>query len=68
MSNYQSPSDFKYVTTLLNYAPKETQAFIDFDHSSVKRSEGHIPVKIRELIALKFIVRVLSAQVQAKKS
>lgn len=52
MSNYQSSNDFKYVTTLLKYVPKETQAFIDFDHRTIKRTEGHIPVKIRELIAL----------------
>ena len=52
MSNYQSSNDFKYLASLLKYAPHETQAFIHFDHQTIKRSDGIIPTKTRELIAL----------------
>ena len=52
MGNYQSRDDFKYLTSLLKYAPNETQAFIDFDHQTIKRTNGVIPTKTRELIAL----------------
>ena len=52
MSNYQSSNDFKYLASLLKYAPHEAQAFIHFDHQTIKRSDGIIPTKTRELIAL----------------
>ena len=52
MSNYQSSSDFKYLASLLKYAPNETQAFIHFDQQKIKRTDGVIPTKTRELIAL----------------
>lgn len=52
MSNYQFSNDFKYLASLLKYAPYETQAFIHFDHQTIKRSDGIIPTKTRELIAL----------------
>lgn len=51
-NQYQSSNDFKYTAALLKYAPEETQAFIDFDHKTIKRREGNIPIKTRELIAL----------------
>ncbi|WP_392551811.1 carboxymuconolactone decarboxylase family protein [Orbus wheelerorum] len=51
MSHYQSPSDFQYIPSLLNLAPQETKAFIDFDHA-IKRKDGNIPEKTREFIAL----------------
>ncbi|WP_239366768.1 carboxymuconolactone decarboxylase family protein [Snodgrassella communis] len=52
MSNYQSPDDIKYVASLLNLAPQEARAFIEFDHQTVKREDGLIPIKTREFIAL----------------
>ena len=52
MSNYQSSNNFKYLASLLKYAPHEAQAFIHFDHQTIKRSDGIIPTKTRELIAL----------------
>ena len=52
MSIYQSSNDFKYLASLLKYAPHEAQAFIHFDHQTIKRSDGIIPTKTRELIAL----------------
>ena len=51
-NQYQSSNDFKYTAALLKYAPEETRAFIDFDHKTIKRREGNIPIKTRELIAL----------------
>ena len=52
MSNYQSSSDFKYLASLLKHVPNETQAFIHFDQQMIKRTDGVIPTKTRELIAL----------------
>ena len=49
---YQSSNDFKYLASLLKYAPNETQAFIHFDQQTIKRTDGVIPTKTRELIAL----------------
>ena len=51
MSNYQSPDDIKYVASLLNLAPQEARAFIEFDHQTVKREDGLIHIKTREFIA-----------------
>lgn len=36
----------------MKYAPHETQAFIHFYHQTIKRIDGIIPTKTRELIAL----------------
>ena len=52
MSDYQSREDFKYLACLLKSDPNETQAFIDFDQQTIKRNDGNIPIKTRELIAL----------------
>lgn len=51
MSHYQSPDDLQYIPSLLNLAPQETRAFLDFDHA-IKRKDGYIPTKTREFIAL----------------
>ena len=50
--HYQSSSDFKYLASLLKYALNETQAFVHFDQQKIKRTDGVIPTKTRELIAL----------------
>lgn len=51
MSDYQIPSDLGRVPELLALAPAEGKAFLAFNHS-VERSDGAIPRKYRELIAL----------------
>lgn len=51
MSHYQSPEDLQNISSLLKLAPQEGKAFIDFDHV-MKRTDGHIPIKTREFIAL----------------
>lgn len=52
MNHYQSSDDLKYITSLLKYAPQETQAYLNFDVQAVKRKDGIIAIKTRELIAL----------------
>ena len=51
MTAYQSPQDFQKIQRLLSLAPEEGRAFMAFDHSA-KRSDGVIPVRVRELVAL----------------
>lgn len=51
MSHYQSPNDLQQIPSLLNLAPQETKAFLEFNNT-VKRTDGYIPIKTREFIAL----------------
>lgn len=51
MSHYQSPDDLQHIPSLLNLAPQETNAFLAFN-DIVKRTDGAIPLKTREFIAL----------------
>ena len=51
MSGYQTPDDLRLVPELLKLAPAEGAAFLQFDHA-VKRADGHLPPKTRELVAL----------------
>ena len=51
MSDYQNPSDLTLVPQLLALAPTEAKAFLAFNHAA-ERSDGVIPPKYRELIAL----------------
>lgn len=51
MSYYQSPDDFQHTALLLELAPQEGRAFMQFDHA-VRREDGHLPPKTREFIAL----------------
>lgn len=51
MSHYQTPQDLRLAPTLAGLAPQEARAFLAYDHA-VKRSDGAIPPKAREWIAL----------------
>lgn len=51
MTHYQSPQDLNLIPQLLEAAPVEGHAFLAFDHAA-KRTNGHIPPKVREFIAL----------------
>jgi AhpD family alkylhydroperoxidase len=51
MSDYQNPTDLALVPRLLALAPTEGKTFLAFNHA-VERSDGAIPRKYRELIAL----------------
>lgn len=51
MGHYQLPEDLKQINLLSKLAPQETNAFIAFDQE-VKRTNGQIPAKTREFIAL----------------
>ena len=51
MSDYQHPSDLALVPQLLALAPDEGKTFLAFNHAA-ERSDGAIPRKYRELIAL----------------
>ena len=51
MTHYQSPSDLTLAQQIVNLAPVEAKAFLDFDHAA-KRCDGEIPPKIREWISL----------------
>ena len=48
---YQDPSDFRRLPELARLAKPEAEAFVAFDHA-VGRSDGAIPSKYRELIAV----------------
>lgn len=51
MTHYQSPADMAYAQQMMALAPVEAKAFLGFDHAA-KRSDGEIPPKVREWIAL----------------
>ncbi|WP_422843020.1 carboxymuconolactone decarboxylase family protein [Acidovorax sp. M2(2025)] len=51
MSHYQTPQDLRLAPTLAGLVPQEASAFLAYDHA-VKRSDGAIPPKAREWIAL----------------
>jgi AhpD family alkylhydroperoxidase len=51
MAHYQTSQDLNLIPQLLEAAPVEGKAFLAFDHAA-KRSDGHIPAKTREFIAL----------------
>lgn len=51
MSHYQTPQDLQLASTLASLAPTEARAFLAYDHAA-KRSDGAIPPKAREWIAL----------------
>lgn len=51
MNSYQSPNDLLLAQKIVALAPKQARAFLAFDHA-VKRTDGEIPSKIREWIAL----------------
>lgn len=51
MSDYQTPTDLALVPQLLALAPTEAKTFLAFNHAA-ERSDGAIPSKYRELIAL----------------
>ena len=48
---YQDPSDFRLLPELTRLAPPEAETFVAFD-KAVGRSDGAIPPKYRELIAI----------------
>jgi AhpD family alkylhydroperoxidase len=49
--HYHDPSDLKLLAEMRKLAPKEFEAWLNLD-SIVKRDDGAIPRKYRELIAL----------------
>lgn len=51
MSHYQDPQDLQLAPALAALAPAEARAFLAYDHAA-KRSDGAIPPKNREWIAL----------------
>lgn len=51
MSSYQNPTDLALVPQLLALAPTEGKTFLAFNHA-IEQSDGAIPRKYRELIAL----------------
>lgn len=51
MKHYQSPDDLNLAQEMARLAPVEAKAFFTFDHA-VKRTDGKIPPKVREMIAL----------------
>lgn len=51
MNHYQSPADLQLAAEFARLAPTEARAFLGFDHAA-KRSDGCIPAKQREWIAL----------------
>jgi AhpD family alkylhydroperoxidase len=51
MSDYQTPEDFRLISSLIALAPAEGEAFLAYDHAC-KREDGQIPLKYRELISL----------------
>ena len=51
MHHYQSPVDLQLASEMARLAPMEANAFYSFDHA-VKRTDGHIPPKVREMISL----------------
>jgi alkylhydroperoxidase/carboxymuconolactone decarboxylase family protein YurZ len=51
MAEYQSPDDMRFAKQLIGFAPVEAEAFFKLK-SVTERSDGVIPAKYRELIAL----------------
>ena len=51
MTHYQTPKDLQLASALASLAPTEARAFLAYDHAA-KRSDGVIPPKTREWIAL----------------
>jgi AhpD family alkylhydroperoxidase len=51
MVDYQTPSDIKTVPALIGLAPNEGQTFVAFN-TATERTDGVIPRRYRELIAL----------------
>jgi len=51
MNSYQSPLDFSHIPKPIDLAPPEGKAFLAFDHA-VKRTDGLLEPKTRELVAL----------------
>ncbi|QHS52559.1 carboxymuconolactone decarboxylase family protein [Edaphobacter sp. 12200R-103] len=51
MAEYQSPEDIRFAKELIASAPAEAEAFFKLK-SVTERSDGVIPAKYRELIAL----------------
>ncbi len=51
LRSYQAPSDLGLVHKLAAAAPVEAEAFLNFN-ASVERTNGVIPAKYRELIAI----------------
>jgi AhpD family alkylhydroperoxidase len=51
LADYQSPDDMRFAKELIASAPAEAEAFFKLK-SVTERSDGAIPVKYRELIAL----------------
>jgi alkylhydroperoxidase/carboxymuconolactone decarboxylase family protein YurZ len=50
-TGYAERSDFALIPALKQLAPREIDAFFQFDHAAF-RADGAIPPKIRELIAV----------------
>jgi AhpD family alkylhydroperoxidase len=50
-TGYADASDFALIPALMQLAPREIDAFFQFDHAAF-RADGAIPPKIRELIAV----------------
>jgi AhpD family alkylhydroperoxidase len=51
MTSYADAADFELIPALKQLAPRETDAFFQFDHAAF-RADGAIPLKTRELIAV----------------
>jgi AhpD family alkylhydroperoxidase len=50
-TGYADHSDFALIPALKRLVPREIDAFFEFDHAAF-RTDGAIPLKIRELIAV----------------
>jgi len=50
-TGYAERSDFALIPALKRLAPREIDAFFQFDHAAL-RADGVIPPKVRELIAV----------------
>jgi AhpD family alkylhydroperoxidase len=50
-TGYADASDFALIPRIKQLAPREIDAFFQFDHAAF-RADGAIPLKIRELIAV----------------
>lgn len=51
MKHYQSSDDLLLAEEMARLAPAESKAFFAFDHA-VKRADGAIALKVREMISL----------------
>jgi AhpD family alkylhydroperoxidase len=50
-TGYAERSDFALIPALQQLAPREIDAFFQFDHAAF-RADGALPLKVRELIAV----------------